>query len=57
MTKRQTTHCGMTKKLAVGCQFVFEGGGEFCEALALAFFFVDVLDGDDAAGDLAVRGR
>ena len=41
-------------RLAVGRQLVFEVGGQLCETLHLAFFFVDVLDGDDASGDLTV---
>ena len=40
--------------LTVGRHLVFEAGGQLCETLHLAFFFVDVLNGDDAAGDFAV---
>src|SRR5580698_597594 len=43
------------RMLAVSCQFVFQGVCEFCEAIPLALVLVDVLDGDDAAGDLAVE--
>jgi hypothetical protein len=41
--------------LLVGFEFDFEDGVEVGEALHLALVFVNVLDGDDAAGDLAVR--
>ncbi len=43
------------KRSAVSCEFVFQDGGEFYKALPLSFFFVDVLDGDDAACDVAVE--
>jgi hypothetical protein len=38
----------------VGGELVFEDVGEFGEALHFAFVLVDVLNGDDAAGDISL---
>jgi hypothetical protein len=44
----------LSRSVGEGFLLEFRGGGEVAESLGLSFFFVDVLNGDDAADDLVI---